>query len=190
MQPLEPFLIFTRKLNDLGVRYMVTGSTAAIYYGEPRMTNDVDIVLFLRRQDSTRFAQAFPPEEFYCPPEEVIGIELSRQYRGHFNLIHHETGFKADIYLMAGDPLHQWGMDKARIVKIGDDTVQLAPPEYVILRKLQFFREGGSNKHPRDIARMLDSLGPDWERSALLGLVERHGLQAEWTAALELVAGD
>jgi hypothetical protein len=39
----EPFLIFTRKLRELGLRYMVSGSVAAIFYGEPRLTNDVDI---------------------------------------------------------------------------------------------------------------------------------------------------
>ena len=41
----EPYLIFTRKFEALGLPYVVTGSLAAIYYGEPRMTNDVDIVL-------------------------------------------------------------------------------------------------------------------------------------------------
>lgn len=33
----EPYLIFTRKLKELGVRHMVSGSIAAICYGEPRM---------------------------------------------------------------------------------------------------------------------------------------------------------
>ncbi len=40
----------------------------------------------------------------------------------------------------------------------------LAPPEYVIVRKLQFFREGGSQKHLRDISRMLTALGEEWGR--------------------------
>lgn len=44
MPSLEPFRIFTRRLDELGLRYMVTGSVAAIYYGEPRLTNDVDLV--------------------------------------------------------------------------------------------------------------------------------------------------
>ena len=43
MPPPEPFLIFTRKLEEIGIPYMVSGSVAAIFYGEPRMTNDVDI---------------------------------------------------------------------------------------------------------------------------------------------------
>lgn len=189
MQPLELFLIFTRRLNALGLPYMITGSTAAIYYGEPRMTNDVDIVLFMRHEDVARFTQAFPPEEFYCPPGEVIGIEIARQVKGHFNLIHHATGFKADIFTMAGDPLHKWGMEKAATVTVSNEPVRLAPPEYVILRKLLFFREGGSDKHLRDIARMLDSLGPDWDRGELLGLVDRYGVRTEWQASARLAAG-
>jgi len=105
----EAYLIFTRKLNELSLRYMVSGSVAAIYYGEPRMTNDVDIIVFLRREDVCRLEKAFPAEEFYCPPREVIQTELAREQQSHFNLIHHDTGFKADIYLSGRDELHAWG---------------------------------------------------------------------------------
>ncbi len=47
MSPPEPFLVFTRKLNELQLRYMVSGSVAAIFYGEPRLTNDIDIILYI-----------------------------------------------------------------------------------------------------------------------------------------------
>jgi hypothetical protein len=180
----EPFLIFTRKLRELGLRHMISGSVAAIFYGEPRMTNDVDIILFLKLDDAARLARAFPPEEFYCPPGEVLRLELSREQRGHFNLIHHATGFKADIYLSGHDPLHAWGLARSVEADLGGDTVTFAPPEYVILRKLQFFREGGSPKHLRDISRMLLSLGEDWDRATLLRMLGEHGLSAEWQLAL------
>lgn len=185
MQSREPFLIFTQKLNELGVRYMVSGSVAAIYYGEPRMTNDVDIIVFLRREDSRRLLEAFPATEFYCPPLEVIESERSRDQRGHFNLIHHETGFKADIYMTGKDELHAWGIGQAVEGDIDGDKVTFAPPEYVIVRKLQFFREGGSTKHLRDISRMLTGLGDDWNRQPLQGMIEAHKLQDEWQKVLE-----
>ena len=41
----ESYRIFTRKFEELQLRYAITGSLAAVYYGEPRMTNDVDVVL-------------------------------------------------------------------------------------------------------------------------------------------------
>jgi len=184
MPPLEPFLIFTRKLEALDLAYMVSGSVAAIYYGEPRLTNDVDIIVFLAREDAERVERAFPRDQFYCPPVEVIQLEVARSQRGHFNLIHHETGFKADIYVGGRDELHTWGVANRRRVRLGKDTISLAPPEYVIIRKLEFYREGGSPKHLRDVLAMVHGLGPDWNREALDRLVESHGLAREWQAAL------
>ena len=176
----EPFLLYTRKLNGLGLRYMVSGSIAAIYYGEPRLTNDVDIILFLRREDGSRLADAFPDEEYYCPPQEVIALECAREQRGHFNLIHHKTGFKADIYLAGSDGLHDWGIEHAVEADLDGDRVCFAPPEYVIVRTLQFYREGGSPKHLRDVARMIIALGDDWDQGELRRLIGEHGLRGEW----------
>lgn len=186
MQSPEPWLIFTRKLNELGIRYMISGSVAAIFYGEPRMTNDVDIIVFLKRDDLPRLEKAFPQEEFYCPPAEIMLVEVNRDQRGHFNLIHHASGFKADIYTSGRDPLHGWGLANARTIDSGADSISIAPPEYVIIRKLEFFREGQSQKHLRDISRMLASLGDDWDRSALLTLMNDRGLAKEWQKVLTL----
>ncbi len=95
--------VFISRLNKLGVHYMITGSVASMIYGEPRLTHDIDLVIELNQDDIERFAEAFPIEEFYCPPPEVIALEAGRRYRGHFNLIHHETAFKADVYLSGRD---------------------------------------------------------------------------------------
>ncbi|HXI54408.1 MAG TPA: hypothetical protein VNH84_23000, partial [Candidatus Saccharimonadales bacterium] len=50
----ELSLLFIRPLNRIGVRYLVRGSVAAILYGEPRLTHDVDFVVFLRPEDVSR----------------------------------------------------------------------------------------------------------------------------------------
>jgi hypothetical protein len=179
----EPFLIFTRKLRDLRLRYMIGGSVAAIFYGEPRLTNDVDIILFVEPDASGSFGAAFPSDQFYCPPEEVIRLEIAREQRGHFNLIHHESGFKADFYVAGRDPLHVWGLAHAVEADLAGDRVVFAPPEYVVIRKLQFFREGGSGKHLRDIHRMLSALGEEWDRTTLTKMIADHGLTTEWQQA-------
>jgi hypothetical protein len=183
MPPPEPFRVFTRKLEELGLRYMVSGSIAAIYYGEPRLTNDVDIVVFMQEEDAAAFQAAFPDPEFYCPTRESILSEIARDQRGHFKLIHHETGFKADVYLAGRDELHRWALERIQVVELGDDEIRMAPPEYVIVRKLQFFREGGSDKHLRDVNRMLIGLGDQWDREVLIEMLEDHGLRAEWEQA-------
>jgi hypothetical protein len=68
----EPFIV---RLERLGLPYFVTGSTAGIIYGEPRLTHDVDIVVALSPRHVHAFVEAFPLEEFDCPPEDVLAIE-------------------------------------------------------------------------------------------------------------------
>jgi hypothetical protein len=51
MPPTDLFLLFTGPLEAVGLDYMVSDSVAAIVYGEPRLTNDVDIILHLRGAD-------------------------------------------------------------------------------------------------------------------------------------------
>ena len=72
MAELDPVQIFVPRLNASGVRYMITGSIATITYGEIRHTNDVDIVLALAPARAKSLLEAFPEEEFYRPPLEVV----------------------------------------------------------------------------------------------------------------------
>jgi hypothetical protein len=52
------------KLERLNLAYFVTGSTATIVYGEPRFTNDIDIVVDLPIEFANAFCDSFPSEEF------------------------------------------------------------------------------------------------------------------------------
>jgi hypothetical protein len=185
MQEVRPFLIFTRALNKLGLTYMVTGSVASMLYGEIRLTNDVDLVVVLDRSRIPNLLEAFPEEEFYVPPAYVIGTEASRAQRGLFNLLHHATGFKADIYLSGQDPLNAWALPRSRRVEIDGEPMMVAPPEYVIVRKLEFYREGGSEKHLRDIRSMLDVTPELPCRAELEQFIAERGLQALWRKAQE-----
>jgi hypothetical protein len=129
-------LLFVRPLNQLGIRYMVGGSVAAILYGEPRLTLDVDFVVFLRLEDIARLRGAFPSPEFYVPPTEVIAAEIARELTGSFNFRY------------------------IRRMQFRGEPIVVAPPEYVIVRKLEYFRKGGSEKHLRDIRAMLAAVPP------------------------------
>ena len=183
MHEANLFLVFPRLLNSLGLSYMVTGSVAGMIYGEPRVTHDVDLVLQLGVERIDEFVELFGPSEFYCPPREVIATEITREVRGHFNLIHQETGFKADIYPVGRDELHKWAMAKRRKIRVEETDVWLAPPEYVIIRKLQYYEEGGSEKHLRDIRRMLELSSDVIDMDQLNQMVGRYGLAGQWKEA-------
>jgi hypothetical protein len=177
------FHIFVSRLNKLAVNYMITGAVASIIYGEPRVTNDIDLVIDLKDSEAEQIVGAFPIEEFYCPPAEVIELEIRRSERGHFNLIHHESGFKADMYTSGRGELHNWGLQHRKKVNVEGEDFWIAPVEYVILRKLEYFREGGSEKHLRDIAGMLALTSKNIDFAFINEKIKMMVLEKEWQAA-------
>lgn len=178
MAARNPLAIFAPGLNNVGVPWMAVGSIASSAYGEPRSTLDVDVVVVSAPALASRFVEAFPGERFYCPPVDVIAQESSRPERGHFNLIDHDTMLKADIYFATGETLQTWALAHRRKLALGDVPVWIAPPEYVIVHKLEFFREGGSEKHLRDIRGMLAVT--DVDQAILQREVDARSLQPEW----------
>lgn len=186
LQPLELHELLLRPLNAVGVRYMVTGGLAAIVYGEPRLTNDVDIVVQVAPGDAPRFREAYGTSEYYVPPVEVIEEEARRSAFGHFNVLHLASALRADIYCAGEDALAAWAFDRRRPLVIGDDTIWLAPMEYVILQKLRYHRESGADRHLRDIVAMRRISGDLIDAQALDTWMARLGLQAEWEKVLNL----
>lgn len=180
MPEAELSLLFLRPLNELGLRYIVGGSVAAMLYGEPRFTNDLDVAVFLRYDDIARLAAAFASPDFYLPPRETIAAEIARPEQGMFNVIHIATGFKADIYTTGRDEFSAWAFRNARRMEFKGEVIVVAPPECVIVRKLEFLREGGSDKHLRDIRTMLKVSAEEIDRGELAGWIRLRGLQTEW----------
>ena len=174
----NPLAIFAPGLNALGVPWMAVGSIASSAYGERRSTLDVDVIAVLGKEHANRFLSAFPETDFYCPPADVIEIESARPERGQFNLIHHHSIYKADIYIATGTEFERWAFQNRRALVTDDTPVWLAPPEYIIVHKLEFFREGGSDKHLRDVRGMLALT--DVDRSLLEKEISSRGLQEAW----------
>ncbi len=183
MLEAELFLLFVRPLNQAGIRYVLTGSVAAIFFGEPRLTHDADFIVFLKAPEIELLAKSFPSTDFYLPPLETISIEARREQRGHFNIIHLQTGFKADIYLVGRDKLNLWAFQNQGKVQFQGEDVMLAPPEYIIVRKLEYYREGGSEKHLRDIGSILKVSRERIDLIAINDWIEQLGLQREWRMA-------
>jgi len=83
-----------------------------------------------------------------------------------------------------GIPLELWGFANRRCVELDGMPVWFSPPELVIIRKLEHFREGGSaiTKHLNDIRSVL--VCTDVDRVFIEEHVARMGLQEPWLACL------
>src|ERR1700710_821867 len=84
-----------RVLEDLQIPYLVGGSIVSSLYGHPRTTFDADLVADLQPQHVQPFSAALSGD-FYVEPERVAD---AIRRRASFNIIHHRTGLKVDIFI-------------------------------------------------------------------------------------------
>lgn len=183
MQQVEALMLKIAALCDkLRLEYFVTGSVASMAWGEPRATLDVDIVIELPAWNVQDFCAAFPAPEYYVSTDAAMD---AAQHASQFNVLHVPQGVKADIMVFRDTPYNNARLARARAVKFGHASVRFSAPEDVILKKLEFFREGGSDKHLRDIGGIVRVSGdlldfPYIDRwAASLGVTEQWRLVKE-----------
>lgn len=175
---------FIEPLEQADIPYSIVGSVASSVYGEPRATNDLDLVIQVGTGDVDRLHSAFSADRFYVPPKEVIRTELGRGNGAHLNVISEMSMTKADLYPLPSSQA-SWFVRRRRET-IDGRALWFAAPEVVALNKLLFYREGGGERHVRDIRAMLATgvITPT-DRAWLVAEVERLRLGPEWA----LVAG-
>lgn len=153
MTQTELLELVAEVLSQLGIGYVVTGSVAATFYGEPRFTNDIDVVIDLPAGLVHQLCASFPAEAFYLSEESVLDAVVRRR---QFNLIHPASGLKVDFIVARNDRFDRSRFSRSQRVELPSrQQAQFAALEDVILKKLQYFHLGGSEKHLRDIAGML-----------------------------------
>ncbi len=106
-------------------------------------------------------------------------MEIQCPNRGHFNLIDFKTRFKP-LYFKGQDELHQWALANQREINIGACAIFLASPEYIILRKMEFYREGVSGKYLGDIAGIFQNHTVLMAQIWLEQKVDSLGLREVW----------
>lgn len=166
---------FIDPLERANIPYALVGAVASSIYGEPRATNDLDMVIQLGSADAARLVAAFPTNEFYVPPIETVRVETGRAYGAHLNIISLEGMTKADLYPLPADQ-RAW-FERRRSLEVAGRRIWVAAPEAVILHKLLFHREGGGEKHLRDVRAMLATSGTMLDRGWLAQEAARLGLR-------------
>jgi hypothetical protein len=175
--PIEVLQDCVGRLEKMNIDYFLVGSLAAMVYSRPRYTNDIDLVVQVSSSQAKLFAAAFPIQDYYCPPIEILFDEISNQ--GSFNLINQASGIKIDVVVHKKTEFYKSEMLRRRQVDlIPGFSVFVASPEDIILKKLDFFREGGSAKHLDDIRQILAFTVVD--RGYLDKWIVQLGLNIEW----------
>lgn len=172
-------------LERLKIPYLVCGSVASGAYGEPRMTRDIDIVIELRLGQVSDLCAEFPAPEFYLNKEAAREAALKGT---QFNVVHPETGNKIDFMISDDDAWSQSQMTRRQRVRLfGAIDGFAASPEDIIISKMRYYQEGGSEKHLRDITGILCVEAVTVNRDYVTQWATRFHLTKIWDAILQRV---
>lgn len=164
---------------QLGIAYHIAGSVATLAHGISRTTMDVDLVADIRPQHVTSLAQQLASQ--YYVEEETLEEAVAN--RSSFNLIHLETMFKVDVFMLKPAVFDQTAFMRADLKEFGLEENARAffveSPEDVILNKLRWFRMGGE----RSERQWLDVQGV---LKVQAGLLDEAYLR-KWAAELGLL---
>lgn len=146
--------LVANRLDAVQIPYMVTGSIAASHYAEPRFTRDVDIVVELVPADAARIVSLFR-HDFYVD-EPAVAAAVAR--RGLVNLIHHDLLVKVDLIVRKNSEYRVEEFRRRRTVRIDDIAVSMVAPEDLVISKLVWMKESGSEVQRRDVQRLVEAV--------------------------------
>ena len=173
-------------LESLGVTYAIGGSVAAMMYSAPRLTIDLDLMVSAPLKQLNQLVREVGSWQVYITPFEAI-VENNLPGGLPFNIIDGAIGTKADLYIAQNSGLDASAMARRRRLTWDRETGTSAwflSPEDVILYKLSYYRQGGevAQKHPTDIANMLEVIGSQLDLSYLAHWAVAIGVADLWQA--------
>lgn len=141
-------------LDQLGVEWAIGGSLASSIHGEPRSTNDIDIIAKLQPFHARRFTRALG-DDFYVV--ESVVMEAIADNRS-FNVIDQRTVIKVDVFVPPPGPMGEGQLERRERAEFDEDLeFFVLSREDTILQKLRWFELGGrsSDRQWRDIRALL-----------------------------------
>jgi hypothetical protein len=139
------------RLEGAGIPYMLTGSIALSYYAEPRMTRDVDLVVQLEDRDPRAIAALFSPD-YYVSEDDVARAIAARAM---FNVLHLAQVVKLDFIVRKDTPYRRREFERRERVRLPGFEAWIVSREDLILSKLAWAKESGSELQMRDVQALL-----------------------------------
>jgi hypothetical protein len=147
--------------------YLVGGSLASSAFGQPRQTNDIDIVLDLPGSKIDHAVEVFTPT-FMISESEIQEAVRSRDPFPSFQLLHLQRFLKVDVFVKPGTPFHDSAFSRRRKIRfIGDVEAYFSAPEDGVLQKIRWYELGNrvSDRQWNDIVQVIEVQADRFDRA-------------------------
>ena len=170
-------------LENAEIEYMIGGAIAVWPWGEPRSTQDVDLVIHLKAEQVKALSDELEKVEIFLPADIII--ENLYETRGDLplNAIHGSSGYKAEMFLVREDDALRNAAFARRVqVDFGERVgkVYVHSPEDIIIYKLLYYALSQQTKHIRDIGSILKIKGDELNYAYIEKWVQEKELGAIW----------
>jgi hypothetical protein len=161
----------TNILSELKVSYHLTGGLAASFYGEPRFTQDIDLVIKINRGKNLQLLTEALAKRFIIDVDSIRDDINSNQM---FQALHEESMIKIDFYVGEAIPNE---LERSQLKEILPGIViPIVAVEDIILAKLIWIQKGSakSRQDIKSIMRLQKSLDLEYLSSQALNLGVKH----------------
>jgi hypothetical protein len=185
MSVSDVFLRITTALDQAGIAYMLSGSFASAYYGTPRSTRDIDLVIEATPAQLRALVQSLPGERYYVDLDAALQAQKRQSL---FNVIDLATGWKVDLIIRKSRAFSAEEFRRRRPADLHGLTMFVATVEDVILSKLEWSKLSQSQRHIQDVAAILRTRWETLDQTYLEKWVSELALEKQWNEA-QLAAG-
>lgn len=136
----------------VNIPYYVTGGVAAITYGEPRTTRDLDVVISVPCDALTPLVKALEEAGFYVPGVEDAATGRMRTLQ----VTQIATISRADLVLADNNNYERLKFQRRKLIPLPNGLeVYLVSPEDIVVNKLRWGQQSQSEKQWRDVLGVL-----------------------------------
>ncbi|MBZ5656951.1 MAG: hypothetical protein LAO56_16930 [Acidobacteriia bacterium] len=153
---------------------------ASAYYGAPRSTQDIDVVIAATPVQLRRLVQLLPSDEYYVDLDAALEAHKRQTM---FNVVDLVTGWKIDFIICKSRAFSEEEFRRrARFVFQGIPLF-VASAEDVIISKLEWAKLAQSVRQVEDVAAILRMRWDSLDHNYLVKWILELGLATEWNDA-------
>lgn len=154
-------------LEQAKIPYMLTGALVVNFHGKPRMTHDIDFVIFITQEEIPRIKELFD-KDFFINEES---LQLALNEKSMFNIIHKDTAAKIDFWILKDDEYNTTAFARRKKYLFYQTEMSLATPEDTIISKLEWYKMSDVDKHYYDAVGVYRIQGYKLDKNLYYSLV-------------------